>query len=128
MTPNTDNVPTQLTELLPLNLHQRKTKRLGINKGQLVQLVFNQQQVHHPCQGTVMDDSFHGCGLLVNSDERIYKGQKVLILIDDIEPIKSEVMWVQPIGDTQFRIGVKYLSSKSVKTKLFFQKAHLHNS
>ncbi len=128
MTPNSDNIVTQIAEPPPLKSHQRKTKRVGINKGQLVQLVFNQEQVYRPCQGTVMDDSFHGCGLLVNSDEKVSKGQKVLILIENIEPIKAQVMWVQSIGDTQFRIGVKYLISKTVKTKLFFQKINSPNS
>ena len=124
MTANLNDTVTQITENWPFNSHQRRMKRVGINKGQLVKLVFNQEQVHDPCQGIVMDDSFHGCGLLVNSDEQVYKGQKLLILIENLEPIKSQVMWVQSIGDDQFRIGVKYLTSKSVKTKLFFQKTN----
>ncbi|MGK7956548.1 MAG: hypothetical protein AB4063_15065 [Crocosphaera sp.] len=125
--PIPEKIPNQATELLPLDVqdvHQRKTKRLGINKGQLVKLVFNQEQVHRPCEATVVDDSFHGCGLLVNSNEQIYKDQKILILIEDIEPIKAKVMWFQSIGNDQFRMGVKYVSSKALKTKLFFQKTH----
>lgn len=122
--PIPENIPSQVTELLALDVHQRKTKRLGINKGQLVKLVFNQEQVHRPCEATVVDDSFHGCGLLVNSNEQVYKDQKILILIENLEPIKAKVMWVQSMGNNQLRMGVKYVSSKALKTKLFFQKTN----
>ncbi|MDJ0846235.1 PilZ domain-containing protein [Crocosphaera sp.] len=128
MISNSDNIATQITELLPLNLHQRKTKRVEINKGQFVKLVLNQQQVYAPCEAIIVDDSFHGCGLLVKSNERVNKGQKVLILLENIEPIKAKVMWIQPIDDNRFRMGVQYLSSKSLKTKLFFQKANANDS
>ncbi|MDJ0658618.1 MAG: PilZ domain-containing protein [Crocosphaera sp.] len=125
---NSDNLDTQVTELLPLKLHQRKTKRLGINKGQFVKLVFKQKQVYSPCKATIIDDSFNGCGLLVKSNEKVKKGQKVLILIENMEPIKAQIMWIQPVDDHRFRMGVKYLSSKSLKTKLFFQKTNSNNN
>ncbi|MDJ0601173.1 MAG: hypothetical protein QNJ37_20315 [Crocosphaera sp.] len=122
---NSDDIDTQLTELVPLKVHKRKAKRLGINKGKLVKLVFNQKQVYHPCQGRIIDDSFDGCGLLVKSNEKIYKGKQLLILIENLEPIKAEIMWSQLIGNNEFRIGVKYLGSKDLKTKLFFEKTNL---
>ncbi|MDJ0729492.1 MAG: PilZ domain-containing protein [Crocosphaera sp.] len=125
---NSDDIETQVTELLPLKSHQRKTKRVEINKGQLVKLVLNQEQIYCPCQATIIDDSFNGCGLLVKSGEKLSKGQKLLILIENLEPIKAQIMWSQPVDNNEFRIGVKYLSSKNLKTKLFFQKTNSHNS
>lgn len=119
--------------------YKRSNKRLEINKGQLVQLVFNKSQVHHPCQGEIINDSFNGCSLMLREkwlnecDFNLQKeqpfdtGKKLLILMKDIEPIHAEIMWSKELDNHDFRLGVKYLVSKLLKTKLFLKKSELTN-
>ncbi len=124
---NSDDIHTQLIGQTAAKSHKRKHRRLDINKGKSVKLVFNEKQVYRPCQAKIIDDSFDGCGLLVTSDDKIYKGQRLLILMENIEPVKAEIMWSRQLNDTQFRIGVRYLGSKTLKMKLFFQKTNPEN-
>ncbi|MEA5534203.1 PilZ domain-containing protein [Crocosphaera sp. XPORK-15E] len=104
--------------------NQRKSKRINLNKGSLIKLVFNQQQINLPSEGVIIDDSFHGCGLMVESEEKLSPEQSFLILMQGMEPIPAQIVWSQQIENNQFRLGVKYVTSKSVKTKIFFQKTH----
>ncbi len=119
--------------------YQRSHKRLEINQGQLVKLVFNKSQVRHPCKGEIVNDSFNGCSLIIREkwlrkcdfnlqrEQPFYNGKKLLILIKDIEPINAEIMWSKELDNHHVRIGVKYLVSKLLKTKLFFKKTGIQN-
>lgn len=119
--------------------YTRLNKRLEINKGKSVKLVFNQLQVRRPCKGEIVNYSFNGCSLIIRSkwlskcglnlqkEQPFRTGKKLLILLKDIEPIHAEVIWSQELDDHNFRIGIKYLGSKLLKTKLFLKKTGLIN-
>ncbi len=124
---NTNDIETQMVTQTQTRLYNRKQRRLKINHGRLVQLIFSQQKTCSPCQAKILDDSFDGCGLRVKSDHKIYKGQRLLILMENMEPIKAEVMWSRKLNESEFRVGVKYLGSKTLKMKLFFQKTNPDN-
>lgn len=106
------------------SLNRRSSKRLLMNQGQKVQLIFNKEQIYNPCQGTIVDDSFNGCGLMVETTNKLLPQQTFLILIENLEPIQAQIAWSQQIEENRFRIGAKYLTSKSLKTKIFFQKTN----
>ncbi|MDJ0511277.1 MAG: hypothetical protein QNJ64_18790 [Crocosphaera sp.] len=117
--------------------YQRYNKRLEINKGKSVKLVFNQAQIRYPCEAKIINDSFNGCGLIIREewlnqcdfnlqrDQPFMPGKKLLLLIQDIEPIQAQIMWSKELDGHDFRIGLKYLCSKILKTQLFLQKTAL---
>ena len=119
--------------------YKRSHKRLEINKGELVKLVFNQSQVRRPCKGEIINYSFNGCSLMLREkwlrkydfnlqkEQPFRTGKKLLILIKDIEPIHAEIMWSKELDNHNFRIGVKYLGSKLLKTQLFLKKTGFTN-
>ena len=121
---NTNDIEMQTLTQTYTKLYNRKQRRIKINRGKLVKLIFNQEKTYHPCKAKIIDDSFDGCGLLVKSDHKVYKGQRLLMLMEEMEPIKAEVIWTQKLNDTEFRVGIKYLGSKTLKIKLFFQKTN----
>ncbi|EAZ91831.1 hypothetical protein [Crocosphaera chwakensis] len=109
MTINLDNVQTQLIGKTFPKLYTRKYRRLKVNKGKSVRLIFNQQQAYCSCQARIIDNFLDGCNLLLTTDQKVYKGQKLLILMNNIEPTKAQIIWSRQLNETQFRIGVKYL-------------------
>ncbi len=124
---NTNDLEMQPVTQNYTKLYNRKQRRIKINRGKLVKLIFSKEKTCPPCKAKIIDDSFDGCGLLVKSDHKIYKGQRLLMLMEQIDPIKAEVIWSQKLNDTDFRVGIKYLGSKTLKTKLFFQKTNPDN-
>ncbi|WP_042711313.1 hypothetical protein WH8501_07545 [Crocosphaera watsonii WH 8501] len=127
MMTNINDTQTEIVTELNPKLYKRKHKRLTINQGKLVQIIFNQKEVYSPCQGMILNDSFDGCALLLTSDHKIDKGQRLLILMNNIEPIKAEVIWSRNINNTELEVGIKYIGSKTLKMKLFFQKTNPDN-
>ncbi|MEA5511659.1 PilZ domain-containing protein [Crocosphaera sp. UHCC 0190] len=105
-----------------IHSNRRRSKRIYVNKGSSIQLVFNQEQINVPFGGVIIDDSFHGCGLIVKSEEKLCPEQSFLILMQGMEPIPAKIVWSQQLENNQFKLGVKYVTSKSLKTKIFFQK------
>ena len=77
---NTNDLEMQPLTQSYTKLYNRKQRRIKINRGQLVKLIFSKEKTYHPCKAKIIDDSFDGCGLVVKSNHNIYKGQKVLML------------------------------------------------
>ena len=47
--------------------------------------------------------------------------------MNNIEPIKAEVIWSRNVNNTELEVGIKYIGSKTLKMKLFFQKTNPDN-
>ncbi|MGB5596220.1 MAG: hypothetical protein WBM32_17105 [Crocosphaera sp.] len=71
------------------NVNRRQIRRFKLKIGSAVKLVFNQQQIYAPVNAAVVDDSFNGCGLLVDGGSDLVQDESCLILIDQMKPIQA---------------------------------------
>lgn len=57
----------------------------------------------------VLNESLTGCALLVHSDDRFKKGQKVVVKVGNLHELTSEIIWITQLEEEIFKLGLKYL-------------------
>jgi hypothetical protein len=57
----------------------------------------------------IFEESYGGVGLLVISSEKIKNGQKLIVQVGKLAPIKAEVRWCEQIDKQIYKIGLQFL-------------------
>ncbi len=57
----------------------------------------------------LLNESFSGCALLMNTHDPIEKGKKVRIQVGRLSPMLGEIVWVKHLEEDLFKVGVKLL-------------------
>jgi len=60
-------------------------------------------------QALVIDEARDGCGLVVVNNKVLFEGDTCLVKIGDLDPLISEIRWVQELDEDVQKIGVMYL-------------------
>lgn len=57
----------------------------------------------------VLNESFTGCALLVTTDEKFKKDQKVHAKVGHLRAMAASVIWIIQIDESIYKIGLQYL-------------------
>lgn len=59
--------------------------------------------------GTLINESYGGCAMILMTSNQIFKGQKIKIKTGNLDPMMAEIVWVETVKDKIYKIGIKYL-------------------
>ena len=57
----------------------------------------------------VINEAYEGCSLLLNTDERFKKDQKIKIKVGQLPIMKAKIVWMKNLEESIHKIGVKFL-------------------
>ena len=90
---------------------KRRNVRFESSPGSLGWICFGTTLLHEftpslPC--LVIEESLGGCGIILHWDGKLNVGDRLIIKVDQLEPVKAEIRFINSILKHVFHIGLLY--------------------
>lgn len=59
--------------------------------------------------GLILDESSGGCGVVFVHTDKLKAGDRCLVQVGTLEPVRAEVRWKSPLEERVIAIGFQYL-------------------
>lgn len=59
--------------------------------------------------GLILNESFTGCAVLINTEERFKLDQKVFVKVGNLHAMAAQIIWSTQLDENIFKIGLRYL-------------------
>lgn len=59
--------------------------------------------------GIILNESYMGCALIMQTDNKLTENQKIKIKLGNLDPIKAQIIWFKILEENIYKIGIKLL-------------------
>lgn len=88
----------------------RKSVRFAPDALSVAQISFKNRVSFKPeLVALILNESFTGCALLVNSDDKISTNDDVIVKLGEMSPMRARVVWSKNLEENIYKIGIKWL-------------------